>query len=217
MEAFIFLERYYVWEYQRGCIMSSINVFKLFTIVLVSAMLVAMAAPAAVAEEEKTTAAHAGPDLSVILASTGGGVGGAEVYLDGSLAGKADWRGNFTFKEAPAAGNHTVTVSGKGIKNATVGADFAGRPVIVQTDVVKGYNMTIHVTDKAGKQGIAGVSVINGNYLMGTTDDSGNMLLKDCPMGIYLIKLEKDGYKSTTTLLIVYTNKTQNYALTPSK
>jgi hypothetical protein len=113
--------------------MSSINGFKLFAIMLVSAMLVAMAVPAAFAEE-KTTGAHAGsavPDVTVILGSTGGSVGGANVYLDGSLAGKTDSKGNFTFKEAPAAGNHTIMVSAKSIKNATVEANFAEKPVVV--------------------------------------------------------------------------------------
>jgi hypothetical protein len=196
--------------------MSSTNVFRLFTLMLVSAMLLAMAAPAAFAEE-KTAVAHAGPDIIVMLGSTGGKVGNMNVYLDGKLAGKTDWKGNFTFKEAPAPGNHTVLVSAKDLKNVTVDTSFAEKPVVIKTEMSRGNNMTIHVTDKAGKQGIAGVSIINGDYKMGTTDASGDLVIKDCPAGIYLIKLEKDGYKSSTTLLIVYANKTQSYSLTPSK
>lgn len=216
MEAFIFHERYYVWENKRGCIMSSTNGFKLFTFMLVSSMLLAMAAPAAFAEE-KTAAAHAVPDISVILGSTGGNVGGMNVYLDGSLVGSTDLFGNFTFKEAPAAGNHTVLVSAEGLKNVTVDTDFAEKPVVVKTEMSKGNNMTIHIADKASKQVIAGASVMNGNYKMGMTDASGDLVIKDCPWGIFLIKLEKEGYKSSTTLLIVYSNRTQNYSLTPAK
>ncbi len=196
--------------------MSSTNGFRLFTLMLVSAMLLAMAAPAAFAEE-KAAAAHAGPDLTVMLGSTGGKVGNMNVYLDGKLAGMTDFWGNFTFKEAPAAGNHTVLVSATDLKNVTVDTSFAEKPVVIKTEMSKGNNATIHVADKAGKQGIAGVSVINGDYKMGTTDASGNLVINNCPTGIYLIKLEKDGYKNSTTLLIVYTNKTQSYSLTPSK
>jgi phosphatidate phosphatase APP1 len=156
------------------------------------------------------------PDVTVILGSTGGSVGGANVYLDGSLAGKTDSKGNFTFKEAPASGNHTIMVSAKGIKNATVEANFAEKPVVVKADASKGYKTTVHVTDKASKQGIAGVSVINNKYVMGTTDVSGDLVINDYPMGIYLIKLEKEGYKTTTTVLIVYANKTQSFSLTPA-
>jgi hypothetical protein len=196
--------------------MSSTKGFRLFTFVLVSAMLLAMAVPAAFAEE-KAAAAHAGPDLTVMLGSTGGKVGNINVYLDGKLAGKTDWKGNFTFKEAPSAGNHTVLVSAKDLKNVTIDTSFAEKPVVIKTEMSKGNNMTIHVTDKTGKQGIAGVSVINGDYKMGETDASGDLAIKNCPAGIYLIKLEKDGYKSTTTLLIVYSNRTQNFSLTPAK
>ncbi len=196
--------------------MTSINVFKLFTIMLVSALLLAMAIPAAVAEE-KTTAAKAGPDISVISGPTGSAIGGANVYLDGSLAGKTDSKGNFTFKEAPAAGNHTVLVSAKGIHNATVNTDFAGKPVVVKTEASRGYEMTVHVADKASKQGIAGVTVLNGKYVMGATNASGDLALNSCPMGLYLVKFEKDGYKSSTSLLIVYASKTQSFTLTPSK
>lgn len=192
--------------------MSSIKGFKLLAIMLVSAMLVAMAIPAALAEEKTA----AGPDLSVIVGSTGSGVGGANVYLDGSLAGKTDSKGNFTLKEAPAAGNHTILVSAKGLNNATVETNFAEKPVVVKMDPTKGYVMTVHVTDKNSKQGIAGVSVTNGKYVMGTTDAMGSLTVNNCPLGLYLIKMDKAGYKSSTSVLIVYTNKTQSYALTPS-
>ncbi len=196
--------------------MSSTNGFKLLTFVLVSAMMLALAAPAAIAEEK--AARHAGADLTVILGSTGGKVGNMNVYLDGELAGKTDLWGNFTFKEAPAVGNHTVLVSAKDLKNVTVDTDFAEQPVVIMTEMSKGNNITIHVMDKSGKQGLEGVSVINGDYQMGTTDASGDLAVKDCPAGIFLVRLEKDGYKSSTTLLIVYTNnKTQSYSLTPSK
>jgi hypothetical protein len=196
--------------------MSSTYRFKLLAFFLASAVLLSMAAPIAMAAEEKT-AARAGPDITVMLGSTGGKVGNMNVYLDGKLAGKTDLWGNFTFKEAPAAGNHTVTVSAKELKNVTMDTSFAEKPVVIKTEMSKGNNMTIHVMDKAGKQGIAGVSAINGDYNMGTTDASGDLVIKDCPAGIYLIKLEKDGYKTTTTLLIVYSNRTQNYSLTPAK
>ncbi len=194
--------------------MTSTKGLRLIALALVPAMLLALAVPAAATEEKKATAV---PDITAILGSTGGSVGGANVYIDGSLAGKTDSKGNFTFKEAPAAGNHTVVVSAKGIKNATATANFAERPVVVKADAAKGYKMTIHVTDKATKQGISGVTVLNGKYAMGTTDASGDIAINDCPMGLYLIKLEKDGYKASTTLLIVYTNKTQSFSLTPSK
>ncbi len=196
--------------------MSSTNGFKLLTFVLVSAMMLALAAPAAIADEK--AARHGGADLTVILGSTGGKVGNMNVYLDGELAGKTDLWGNFTFKEAPAVGNHTVLVSAKDLKNVTVDTDFAEQPVVIMTEMSKGNNITIHVMDKSGKQGLEGVSVINGDYQMGTTDASGDLAVKDCPAGIFLVRLEKDGYKSSTTLLIVYTNnKTQSYSLTPSK
>jgi hypothetical protein len=196
--------------------MSSTNRFKLLAFILASAVLLSMAAPIALAAEEKT-AAHVGPDITVMLGSAGGKVGNMNVYLDSKLAGKTDLWGNFTFKEAPAAGNHTVTVSAKDLKNVTVDTSFAEKPVAIKTEMSKGNNMTIHVTDKAGKQGIAGVSAINWDYNMGTTDASGDLVIKDCPAGIYLIKLEKDGFKTTTTLLIVYSNRTQNYSLTQAK
>jgi hypothetical protein len=192
--------------------MSTKKGFKLLTFMLVSALLLAMAVPAAIAEE-KTGAGNAGPDLTVMLGSTGGKVGNMDVYLDGKLAGKTDLGGNFTFKEAPSAGNHTVTVSAKGIRNATVETDFAEKPVVIVTEMSKGYKMTIHVTDKSDRQGLAGVSLINGDYKIGTTDASGDLVINDCPAGLFLIKLEKDGYKSTTTLLVVYSNRTQSYSL----
>ena len=50
---------------------------------------------------------------------------------------------------------------------------------------------------------------------MGNTDGAGNLTIGDSPMGLYLIKLSKDGYKTSTSLLIVFSNKTQSYTLTP--
>jgi hypothetical protein len=168
----------------------------------------------ALAEHGEVKAAAAGPDITVIMKATGGSVGGAKVFVDGELAGTADSKGNLTFKEAPAAGNHTVTVVKNGLQNATLTTDFAHKPAVVSMIPAKGKNLTIHITDKANKEGLANAGVYLHKYLMGTTDASGDLVISDFPMGIYLIKITKDGYKPSTTLLIVFSDRTQGYTLT---
>ena len=76
----------------------------------------------AVAEQQ--AGSTGGPDVSVIMKATGGSVGGAKVFVDNTLAGTTDSKGNLTFKEAPAAGNHTMTVMKNGLQNATLTTDF---------------------------------------------------------------------------------------------
>ncbi len=181
---------------------------------LVSAVLLALAVPAAFATKEKSTA-HAVPDITVIMGATGGAIGKANVYLDGNLAGTTDSKGNLTFKEAPAAGNHTVLVSAKGINNVTVITDFSTKPAVIKAESTKGKNLTVHVTDKNSKQGVAGVSIYNGKYRMGMTDDKGYFNVTNFPSSLYIVKLEKDGYKNTTTLLVVFSNTTQKFSLSP--
>jgi hypothetical protein len=60
------------------------------------------------------------------------------------------------------------------------------------------------------------VSVYNGNYLMGKTDASGSLVIKDAPMGLYLVKLNKEGYKNSTGVMIAVSNRSQTYSLAPS-
>jgi len=170
----------------------------------------------AVAENAGSNVAAAGPDVSVIMKSLGYmKIGGANVYVDDQLAGTTDSNGNLTFKEAPAAGNHTVTVTKKGLQNATLTTDFSVKPIVVGMVPVKSYTMTLHVTDK-NKNGLANVSFYNDKYLIGSTDETGNLTISDAPMCLSLIRLNKEGYKNSTSLLIVYTNKTQGYMLTPA-
>lgn len=194
--------------------MSFDNKSKLLAFVVVSAVLLSMAMPAALAEgTTKVTT----PDITVITAMSGAKVGGASVYVDNSLAGKTDSKGNLTLGQAPAAGNHTILVTAKGLKNATVSTDFSKKPVVVTADPLKGKNVTIHVASSANKEGIKGVSVYNGNYLIGTTNAAGDLTFGNFPAGIYLVKLQKEGFKSSTTLLIVLSdNKKHNYMLSAS-
>lgn len=188
---------------------------KIFAFILVSAMLLSVCMPVALAEE-KTTAASA-PDLTAITGSTGGKVGNANVYVDDKLAGKTDSKGNFTFKEAPAAGNHTVLVSAKNMNNVTLSTDFSQKPVIATMTPAKGgKTMTLHVKDSKSKNAIEGVSVYNGNYLMGKTDASGSLVIKDVPLGLYLVKLNKEGYKNTTSVMIAVSNRSQSYSMAPA-
>jgi hypothetical protein len=182
--------------------------------ILASAILLATAVPVAFANEE-ISGAHAAPDITVIMGATGSGVGRANVYLDGTLAGTTDSKGNFTFKEAPAAGNHTVLVTAKGIKNATEKVNFAEKPALIKVESSKGKSLDVHITDRTSKSGLAGVSVINGKYTVGKTDANGDLKMADFPMGIYLVKLQKDGYRTTTTLLIVLSDRKQSFALSP--
>ncbi|HTY91362.1 MAG TPA: carboxypeptidase regulatory-like domain-containing protein [Methanocella sp.] len=181
---------------------------------LACAVLFTVAAPLAFAEEK--TIAPTGSDISVIMGATGSGVARASVYLDGTLAGTTDSKGNFTFTTAPAAGTHTVTVSAKGIKNATASTDFATKPVVIKAEAGKGKSLSIHVTDAKSKMGLADAKIVNGKYVVGSTDASGDLKMADFPMGIYLVKIQKDGYRTTTTLLIVLSNRTSSYALSPT-
>ncbi len=168
----------------------------------------------AVAEQQ--AGSTGGPDVSVIMKATGGSVGGAKVFVDNTLAGTTDSKGNLTFKEAPAAGNHTMTVMKNGLQNATITTDFATKPALVSMVPSKGKNLTIHITDKKNKESLANAQVYNNKYLMGSTDGEGNLAIGDFPQGLYLIKLSKDGYKTSTTLLIVFSDRTQSYTLTPA-
>jgi hypothetical protein len=195
--------------------MASIIRSKLLAFMLVSAVLMALAVPMAFASEETTTA-HAVPDISVIVGATGSGVGKASVYLDGALAGTTDSKGNFTFKEAPAAGNHTILVSGKGINNSTVQTAFAEKPVVIKVDTSKGKSLEVLISDRTSKKGLAEASIYNGKYLMGTTDVNGNFKIANFPTGIYLVKLEKEGYRTSTTLLIVFADRKQSFGLSPA-
>ncbi|MGA9140446.1 MAG: hypothetical protein WBZ29_09495 [Methanocella sp.] len=170
----------------------------------------------AVAQHEGGNAALSGPDVRVIMKATGDLVGGAKVYIDNLPAVTTDSKGNLTLKEAPASGNHTVTVVKNGLQNATITTDFATKPALVSMTPAKGKNLTIHITDKSSKAGIANAEVFNNKYLMGSTDADGNLNIGDFPQGLYLIKLSKDGYKTSTTLLIVFSNRTQSYTLTPA-
>lgn len=182
---------------------------------LASALILTLAAPMAFASEEATTA-HAAPDVQVILGATGEKVGRANVYLDGTLAGTTDSKGNFTFTEAPATGNHTITVSTKWTKNATETINFVEKPAIIKVELNKGLRLNVHVTDRTTRAGLADASLIMGKYVVGKTDANGDIQMADFPMGIYLVKLEKEGYRTTTTLLIVLSNRTQNIALGPA-
>jgi hypothetical protein len=195
--------------------MASIIRSKLLAFMLVSAVLLAIAVPAAFASEGSTTAT-AVPDISVIMGATGSGIGRASVYLDGVLTGTTDSKGNFTFKKAPAAGNHTILVSGKGINNSTIQTAFAEKPVVIKVESSKGKSLDVQITDRTSKKGLADASVFNGKYLMGKTDANGNLKIADFPTGIYLVKLEKDGYRATTTLLIIFANRNQSYGLSPA-
>ncbi len=135
--------------------MSSIYRFKLLAIILVSAVLLAMAAPMVLAEGT----AQAAADISVIVGSTGNGVARASVLVDGNLAGTTDSKGNLTFKETPAAGDHNVTVSAKGINTTSIMTNFVSKPVVVKVNQsYAGKTFNIHISDKSSKNGIAGVS-----------------------------------------------------------
>jgi hypothetical protein len=163
-------------------------------------------------------AAAATPDVTVILKSTGDLIGKANVYMDGMLAGTTDTRGNLTFKEAPSAGNHTLIVSKNGLQNETVTTDFSHKPVVVGMTQVKGVKvLTLHVTDKTTKEALANKAIYCGSYEMGTTDATGNLVIDNFPQGIHLRKFGADGYKLSTTFMLVFSNKTQNIALTPSE
>ena len=192
--------------------MSSANAQKLLVITLITSLLFTMAVPLAFAESGDV----AGPDMRVIMGATGSPVGRANVYLDSNLVGTTDSHGNITFKSAPAAGNHTLEVSAKGIKTVDMSTDFSGiKPLVVKAEGVKGKNLSAHVTDGASKKGLAGVSIYNNKYLVGTTDANGDLNMANFPLGLYLVKLQKDGYKDKTTILIVLSDRKQSFTLTP--
>lgn len=195
---------------------------KLLAFTIVFTVLFSMSASMALAEEhgasEKGTIT-AQPDITVIMGATGDKIGGANVYIDDTLVGKTDSRGNFTFKEKPASGNHTVSIIKKGIRNVSVNTNFSGTPTVIKVaQDYPGKNVTILITDKNTREAIPGASVYNyqGDFIIGTTDDKGSISLKDFPAGLYLIKLKKEEYKDSTTLLIVASDRTQSYTLTPA-
>lgn len=158
----------------------------------------------------------AGPDVTVVVKANGDRIGKADVFLDGRLAGRTDSKGNLTFAEAPAPGNHTLTVVRKGFRNATVTADFSMRPVWVPMVPEKGAkSVTLHVTDKSTKQAIANTDIFSGGFKLGTTDASGDLVINDFPIGIYLPRFSADGYRPALVFMLVFSNKTQNVAMTP--
>lgn len=200
--------------------MSRINnsMSKILAIALVSIMLLSVSATVAFASSGKsTTHAASVPDISVIMGASGSKVSGASIYVDDELVGKTDSRGNFTFKHAPEAGNHTIKVTKKGINDVTMTADFAHTPVVVKAvQDYPGKHVEVGIKDKATGHGIEGVTIINDGYVIGTTGADGKLVMDNFPAGLYLIKLQKDGYKPTTTILIVASKiSKQNYTLTP--
>ena len=185
---------------------------KIITFILVSAMLLSVCLPVALAQEITATASV--PDLTVIIGSTGDKIGNANIYVDGRRDGKTNAKGNYTFTQAPAAGNHTLLVTAKNMNNVTLSTDFSQKPLPVAMTVVKGgKTMTLHVQDSASKSGIEGVSVYNNNYLMGKTNATGDLTVNNVSLGLYLIKFNKDGYKSSTGVMIALSNKTQSYSM----
>lgn len=185
-------------------------------IAITAVVLISLATVQVAFASESTHVAAATPDVTVILGVTGSTVAGVQVQIDGTDAGKTDSKGNLTLKE-PLTGNHTVTVSKKGINNTTITADFTHKPVVVKVGQEKSiYTTTIHVTDKNTKKGVAGVEVINNKYSLGTTDANGDLVIEGYPMGLYLLNLNKDGYKKANVGMVVYNNKVHNFALTPA-
>jgi len=200
-----------------------INISALAAIAIVTLLVSLVSVPGAVAsdgshEKAATDAAVATSDVTVIMKSTGDRIGKADVYMDGMLAGTTDSKGNLTFTEAPAAGNHTLIVSKKGFQNETATADFSGKPVVVGMTLIKGVKvLTLHVTDKTTKDALANKAVFCGSYELGTTDATGNLVIDNFPQGIHLRKFSADGYKPATTFMLIFSNKTQNIALAPEE
>jgi hypothetical protein len=204
--------------------MSCIYFIRALAAVAIVTLLVSLASvPGAVASEgahvtAATDAAVATPDVTVIMKSTGDRIGKADVYMDGMLAGTTDSKGNLTFKETPTAGNHTITVTKKGLLNETATADFSEKPVVVGMTLVKGVKvLTPHGTEKTTTHALANKAVFCGSYELGTTDATGNLVIDNFPQGIHLRKFSADGYKPATTFMLVFSNKTQNIALTPAE
>lgn len=180
-------------------------------------LLLSLATVQVATASESTTAAAATPDITVILGTTGHQVGGATVSIDGTDVGKTDTKGNLTLKE-PLTGSHTVKVTMKGINDTTVTADFSSKPVVVKTSPAKGTKtLTMHVTDKNTKAAVAGVDVVNNHYKIGTTDANGDLVIDGFPQGLYLLNLEKNGYKKGNTVMVFFSDKKpQNFTLTPA-
>ncbi len=189
-------------------------IFKLIAFAVIVLMSLATV-QVAVASESSHATTTSTPDVQVIIGTTGHKVSGATVMVDGTDAGKTDSKGNLSLKES-LTGNHTVTVSMKGINNTTVTADFTHKPVVVMTSPEKyTLNLTMHITDKATKQSLAGVKVINNQFYMGTTDANGDLVIDGFPQGLYLLDLEKDGYKPSKTVMVFFSNKKpQNFTMT---
>jgi hypothetical protein len=177
--------------------------------------------PGAIASEEThesvITNAAATPDVRVVINATGDRVGSASVYLDSLLAGTTDSKGNLTLKEVPSAGNHTLKVVKKGLQDTTLTTDFSGKPVVIGMSPTNGKTITMHVTDKNTKEPIANKALYSGQYVLGTTDADGNLVITDYPKGFYMPKLGVDGYKAASVFMVVYSNKTQNVVLTPEE
>ena len=190
-------------------------IFKLIALAVI--VLMSLATVQVAVASESSPAPTSTPDVQVILGTTGHKVSGAAVMIDGKDAGKTDAKGNLSLKES-LTGNHTVTVSMKGINNTTVTADFTHKPVVVKTSPAKyTMNLTMHITDKTTKQSLAGVKVINDQYYMGTTDANGDLVIDGFPQGLYLLDLQKDGYKSSKTVMVFFSNKKpQNFTMTAS-
>jgi hypothetical protein len=203
--------------------MSCKNIFRALAAVAIVTLLVSLVSvPGVIASEGSheaaTDAAVATPDVMVVMKSTGDRIGKANVYMDGALAGSADSKGNMTFKEVPAAGSHTLVVSKKGFLNETATANFSEKPVVIGMTLVKGFKvLTLHVTDKTTKDALANKTIFCGTYELGTTDAAGNLAINNFPQGIHLRKFSADGYNPATTFMLVFSNKTQNIALTPAE
>jgi hypothetical protein len=164
-----------------------------------------------------TPTAAVGPDITVVIKANGDRVGGASVYVDDVLAGTTDSKGNLTLKEAPAAGNHTLKVTKRGLQDATMTTDFSAKPVMVTMNPTNGKTVTLHVTDKNTKEPIADKAIYIGQYELGTTDASGDLVINDYPKGFFMPKFSAYGYQPTSVFMVVYSSKTQNVALTPAE
>jgi hypothetical protein len=190
------------------------DLIKIASVLFVASLMLSVSVTAGSASEAVSHGSAAAPDMTVILGATGQKVSGASVFIDDKLVGKTDSKGNFTFAEKPHAGS-AIKVVKKGLKD-TVVAYEEGKPLIVKTYTEKpGKKTTIAITDRNTKHGIEGATIYNGDYVIGTANDKGEVTIDDFPFGLYLIKIKKDGYRSTTTLLIVTSDKTHKYMLTP--
>lgn len=186
--------------------------------ITIIAALALMSVQAAFASEHPvtTSAAVDVPDISVIVGATGYKVPGASVYINDKLVGKTDGKGNLTLSEPVTGSNVAVKVVRSGFNDTTVITDFKQKPVVVSVGQAKyTAKLTLHVTDATTKGDLAGTTIYNGDYKLGTTDANGDLVIDGFPMGFYLIKIEKDGYKTTNTLLLFFSASTQKYSLKP--